>query len=175
MVHENGYSAEKSATMPRMLMERNFQSIRRYALTFSPSAGNLLFVGGTGLGKTFLSACIARVVADRGFSVCYESASHLFAKLEKNRFSPDTQSRADAERFLSCDLLIIDDLGTEFPTTYTSSVFFDLLNTRLLNNKKTIITAILAVVVIIYYDYKLLAIYCSMQSHYRKYRNIYIL
>ena len=70
----------KYGASPRTIMERNFVNCRRYALTFTPNAGNLLFVGGTGLGKTFLSACIARAVADRGYSVVYETASHLFAK-----------------------------------------------------------------------------------------------
>ena len=56
---------------------------KKYAAEFSLSSGNLLFNGGTGLGKTFLSACIARAVADRGYSVAYETASHLFSKLEK--------------------------------------------------------------------------------------------
>ena len=64
---------------PRTIMERNLKICRTYGLTFTPNAGNLLFVGGTGLGKTFLSACIARAVADRGYSVVYETAAHLFA------------------------------------------------------------------------------------------------
>mgnify|MGYP004616720747 FL=1 len=59
----------KYGASPRTIMERNLKICRTYALTFAPSAGNLLFVGGTGLGKTFLSACIARAVADRGYSV----------------------------------------------------------------------------------------------------------
>ena len=83
---------------PRTIMERNFQTCKRYALYFSQNAGNLLFVGGTGLGKTFLSACIARTVADRGFSVAYETAAHLFGNLEKARFNPTEDSRREAEK-----------------------------------------------------------------------------
>ena len=67
----------------RDLMERNFKSCRRYALSFTEKSGNLLLSGDTGLGKTFLSACIARTVADRGYSVVYESAAHLFSNLER--------------------------------------------------------------------------------------------
>lgn len=125
---------------PRAIMERNFSLCRKYAYSFGNGSGNLLFVGGTGLGKTFLSACIARVVADRGFSVAYESAHDLFSKLEKNRFNPDEQSREDVEKLHSCDLLIIDDLGTEMPGNFTTAALYHLLNDRLLAGKSMIIS-----------------------------------
>ena len=67
----------------RSVMEKTFHTCRRYAQSFSEKSPNLLFSGDTGLGKTFLSACIARTVADNGFSVMYESAGHLFANLER--------------------------------------------------------------------------------------------
>ena len=127
-------------TSPRVLMERNFQSIRRYALTFGPNADNLLFVGGTGLGKTFLAACVARVVADRGYSVCYETASHLFAKLEQAKFSPTEDSRRAAAKLTECDLLIIDDLGTEMPGQFVTAALYSLLNDRLISGKPMLIT-----------------------------------
>ena len=127
-------------TSPRMLMERNFQSIRRYALTFGPNADNLLFVGGTGLGKTFLAACVARVVADRGYSVCYETASHLFAKLEQAKFAPTEDSRRAAAKLTECDLLIIDDLGTEMPGQFVTAALYSLLNDRLISGKPMLIT-----------------------------------
>ena len=127
-------------TSPRMLMERNFQSIRRYAQTFGPNADNLLFVGGTGLGKTFLAACVARVVADRGYSVCYETAAHLFAKLEQAKFAPTEDSRRAAARLTECDLLIIDDLGTEMPGQFVTAALYSLLNDRLISGKAMLIT-----------------------------------
>ena len=83
----------KYGASPRAIMERNFKICRTYAATFAPSAGNLLFVGGTGLGKTFLSACIARMVADRGYSVVYETAGHLCSKLEAAKFSPREENK----------------------------------------------------------------------------------
>ena len=116
-------------------MERNFQIVRRYASFFSPASGNLLFVGGTGLGKTFLSACVARTVADRGYSVVYESSSHLFSKLEQAKFSPNEENRREAEKFASCDLLIIDDLGTEMPGQFVTAALYSLVNDRLLAGK----------------------------------------
>ena len=125
---------------PRTIMERNFQNCRRYAATFNLNAGNLLFVGGTGLGKTFLSACIARTVADRGYSVVYETASHLFSKLEKARFNPSEESRREAEKFTVCDLLIVDDLGTEMPGQFVTASLYSLLNDRMLAGKPMVVS-----------------------------------
>ena len=130
----------KYGASPRTIMERNFQCCRRYALSFSADAGNLLFVGGTGLGKTFLSACIARTVADRGFSVAYETANHLFGKLEQAKFNPTEESHREADRLLACDLLIIDDLGTEMPGQFVTAALYGLLNDRLLAGKPMVIS-----------------------------------
>lgn len=130
----------KYGASPRTIMERNLKICRTYALTFAPSAGNLLFVGGTGLGKTFLSACIARAVADRGYSVVYESAGHLFGKLEQAKFNPTEDSRREAARFTECDLLILDDLGTEMPGQFVTAAFYTLLNDRILTGKPMVIS-----------------------------------
>ena len=135
----------KYGASPRTIMERNFQCCRRYALSFSGDAGNLLFVGGTGLGKTFLSACIARTVADRGFSVAYETANHLFGKLEQAKFNPSEESRREADMLLACDLLIIDDLGTEMPGQFVTAALYSLLNDRLLAGKPMVISTNLTV------------------------------
>ena len=133
------YDSRYGAT-PRQIMERNFQNCRRYATTFTPGAGNLLFIGGTGLGKTFLSACIARSVADRGYSVMYETASHLFSKLEQARFNSNDQTRYEAEKLTQCDLLILDDLGTEMPGQFVTAALYSLLNDRLLAGKSMVIS-----------------------------------
>jgi len=125
---------------PRDIMARTLSKCRSYAESFGPNSGNLLFVGNTGLGKTFLSACIANAVTDKGFSVAYESAPQLFAKLEKSRFSADEQSRADVEEYTSCDLLIIDDLGTEMPGNFVNAALYSLINERLLCGKSMIIS-----------------------------------
>ncbi len=125
---------------PRAIMAKNFEVCKKYATEFSLQSGNLLFNGGTGLGKTFLSACIARVVAEKGYWVAYESAQHLFSKLEKNRFHPDEESAREAEVFDRCDLLIIDDLGTELPGNFVVAALYALVNDRLLAGKPTIIS-----------------------------------
>ena len=130
----------KIGASPRAIMERNFKICRTYALTFTVNSGNLLFVGGTGLGKTFLSACIARAVADRGCSVVYETANHLFGKLEQAKFSPSEESRREAARFIDCDLLILDDLGTEMPGQFVTAALYSLLNDRMLMGKPMVIS-----------------------------------
>ena len=124
----------------RAVMERTLQTCRRYAYSFSERSGNLLFSGDTGLGKTFLSACIARTVADNGYSVVYESAGHLFSKLERAKFGGDEEARADADKYTACDLLIIDDLGTEMGGQFVTSALYTLINDRLLSRKSTIIS-----------------------------------
>ena len=124
----------------RSIMEKTFQTCRKYAHTFTEKSGNLLFSGDTGLGKTFLSACIARTVADRGYSVVYESAGHLFAKLERAKFSGDEEAREETKKYTMCDLLIIDDLGTEMPGQFVNSALYNLVNDRLMAGKPMIIS-----------------------------------
>lgn len=126
-------------TSPRKLMQSNFNICRRYAQNFTPQSGNLLFSGATGLGKTFLSACIARQVADRGFSVVYETAIRMFADFEDEKFGGEEQ-RGLTHKYLACDLLIIDDIGTEMTTQFTISAMYNIINTRLMDGKATVIS-----------------------------------
>ena len=126
-------------TSPRKLMQSNFNICRRYAQNFTPQSGNLLFSGATGLGKTFLSACIARQIADRGFSVVYETAIRMFADFEAEKFGGEEQ-RGLTHKYLACDLLIIDDIGTEMTTQFTISAMYNIINTRLMDGKATVIS-----------------------------------
>ena len=141
------YPDRKAATMDvnmRAAMGKNLEACKLYAREFAQEGGNLLFTGDTGLGKTFLSACIASEVTDQGFSVAYESAPHLFAWLEKARFSTDPEIRAQAQaqsdRYASCDLLIVDDLGTELGGQFVTAALYSLINDRILTNKATIVS-----------------------------------
>jgi DNA replication protein DnaC len=103
---------------------------------------NLLLYGGTGLGKTFLCNCIAKKLLDKGKTVLYLTAFKLFRILEEYRFRPmDAAPNKEMLDFiLTCDLLIIDDLGTELANSFTNSELFNIINTRLLERKKTIIS-----------------------------------
>ena len=130
----------KYGASPRSIMTRILALCRKYAAEFSLESGNLLFNGGTGLGKTLLSACIAREVAEKGFSVAYESAPHLFSKLEKARFHPDADTEQAVAALERCDLLIVDDLGTELPGSFVTAALYTLVNDRLLAGKPIIIS-----------------------------------
>lgn len=125
---------------PRKLMQSNYNICKKYAQGFRPGSGDLLFSGATGLGKTFLSACIARTVADRGCSVVYETAIHLFSDFEIEKFSSDEESRGLTKKYLECDLLIIDDLGTEMTTQFTVAALYQIVNTRMMEHRATIIS-----------------------------------
>ena len=126
---------------PRRLMQSNFNICKKYAQGFTQNAGNLLFSGATGLGKTFLSACIARQVADRGFSVVYETAIRLFQDFETEKFgAPQEEQGSLTRKYLACDLLIIDDLGTEMTTQFTVSALYHVINTRMMAGRATIIS-----------------------------------
>lgn len=131
-------------TSPRANMERNFDVCRDYAYQFSRGSGSLLLSGGTGLGKTFLSACIARVVSDGGYSVVYDTAGRIFSQFEEAKFRGDAEGDADAKRCQRCDLLIVDDLGTEMTTSFVQSALYQLVNGRLMEGKATIISTNLA-------------------------------
>ena len=128
----------------RECMELTLAAARSYAEGFGPASGNLLLQGGTGLGKTLLSMCIARAVSERGFSVVYETAQEAFAAFEEQKFSRDAETYAAASekvrRILNCDLLVLDDLGTELTTSFTQSALYNIVNSRLTAQKQTVIS-----------------------------------
>ena len=128
----------------REIMETVYASCRKFADNFPNVGTNLLLQGGTGLGKTYLSACIARVVAHKGYSVCYDSASSALEAFETQKFSKDAEAAEAAavrvRRMLDCDLMILDDLGTELITPASTSALYTLINTRLVNGKRSIIS-----------------------------------
>ena len=145
--YDDTYDTELGMSL-RNHMEGVCEMCYRYANKFGDKSTNLFLNGGTGLGKTFLSACIARVVADKGFSVVYDMAGSVFSAFEEEKFrkSEDPASlREDIRRYLVCDLLIIDDLGTEMTTAFTISALYELINTRLLASRKTIVNSNLAI------------------------------
>lgn len=129
---------------PLQNMETVREICENYAIMFSQRSGNLLFTGAPGLGKTFLSACIAREVSERGFSVVYDTAGHVFQQFESGKFGRENPFEEDPDReinrYLNCDLLIMDDVGTEMVTSLVKAMFYRLVNDRLMNRKKTILS-----------------------------------
>lgn len=123
-------------------MQSIFQNCLNFANDFDHSDENLLLYGETGLGKTFLSSCIAKDLLDQGKTVFYQTAFKIFSLLEDYKFNrmDEFEGKQQVNRLFDVDLLIIDDLGTEFVSTYTSSTFFNILNSRLMDKRKTIIS-----------------------------------
>lgn len=109
---------------------------------FSTKYQNLLFFGAVGTGKSFLSGCIAKEILDRGYSVVYFSASALFSLLSRYSFDAGSKEMLykTCEELYNCDLVIVDDLGTELSNSFTNSQFFAFLNERQLNRKSVIIS-----------------------------------
>ncbi len=124
----------------REAMETAVRTCKKFARNFGKDFRNLLLYGDTGVGKTFLSHCIAKEVLEQTFSVIYFSVSQLFDIFAKKQFHKDESAELDYEHIYDCDLLIIDDLGTEVPNTFTISELFVCLNERLLRKKSTIIS-----------------------------------
>ena len=137
-------AAPVNGVSPRETMTMVLGACRKFADNFPAVSANLLFQGGTGLGKTYLSACIARVVAAKGYSVCYDSAAAALEAFEVQKFSRDPEAseaaNARVRRMLDCDLMILDDLGTEMVSSISTSALYTLLNTRLVNGNKIIIS-----------------------------------
>lgn len=114
-----------------------------YVEHFADNKRNLLLTGSTGVGKTFLSNCIAGALMEQGYTVLYMSAFRLFEIFEHYRFGNSDESRQagrDFDMILDCDLLIIDDLGTEIGNSYTVSQLFICMEERLLRQKPVVIS-----------------------------------
>lgn len=121
------------------LAQSALQKSKAFVADFDSKAANLLIYGNTGTGKTFLTNCIAKELLDAGYSVIYFSAFQLFDVLAKHTFEKGAGDN-DYQNIFNCDLLIIDDLGTEVPNAFTVSKFFQCINERLIRGKSTIIS-----------------------------------
>lgn len=144
------YEDQKDAEYPDM--KTPYQNIKNavslcksFIESFSSEYQNMLIYGKTGVGKTFLSNCIAKELLDRGNTVIYLSAPQLFEIIEKYKFSKaKTEEPEDAQTrlhyILDCDLLIIDDLGTEFNNSFVSSQLYYCINERFLRQKSILIS-----------------------------------
>lgn len=124
-------------------MERNLTIAHRFAQSFhGVGSGNLLLMGGTGLGKTHLSSAMAREIIEAGYDVYYTGAQGMLSDFERERFGNSSVPGGgeDTGRYFECDLLIIDDLGTEVTNQFTVSCLFNVINTRLNLGRSTVIS-----------------------------------
>lgn len=132
---------------PRENIKDIVLDVNQYIMDFDKydikGKNNLLFYGSTGLGKTFLCSCIAGEIISRGYTVIYQTAFNLMEVIEKYKFYRNECSDLDKENFrnlFDCDLLIIDDLGSEMTNSFTVAEIFNIINDRINANKKTIIS-----------------------------------
>lgn len=137
----------KSNPREHQIMSHNYKTVKAYAENFvieqgRPMPQSLLFYGGTGLGKTHLSTAVARRVIERGYDVYYNSAVGMISDFEYRRFGSGLVQNEgdDTARYTDCDLLIIDDLGTETVNQFTQSCLYHVLNTRLNLGKPTLVS-----------------------------------
>lgn len=128
--------SDKYKKSPRKQMEEVKAFCEKYAENFADAKKSLCFYGDTGLGKTFMSSCIAKRLIDNGFTVLYMRAPKLFRLLDDERFGRNEES---VKELYDCDMLVIDDLGTEPESKNNSAYILELINERIMNNKKVII------------------------------------
>ena len=120
---------------------RNYEAMRRFAESFTgKDDGSLLLVGNTGLGKTHLSSAAAGVIIERGFDVKFAKAQNMLSEFDSWQFHRERGSDDPTERYFSCDLLIIDDLGTEISNSFTVSCLYNIIDTRISRKKSMIVS-----------------------------------
>lgn len=130
-----------SELTPKKRMAKILEFCKKYASQFKKNSPSLLMTGSTGLGKTHLSLAIAKEVIEKGFGVIYGSAQNIISKMEKEKFRGYQNSSDETERhYIDCDLLIIDDLGTEYLTSFSVATIYNIINSRIMMNKPTIIS-----------------------------------
>lgn len=133
-----GHTAEETMEY-REIMSKIYRYCQKYAANFSLSSPSILMFGKTGVGKTHLSLSIANEVLKKGFNVLYDSITNYLIKIEQEHFGKSEESMGTLEILLSADLLILDDLGTEFNTPFYISTIYNIINTRMNKSLPTII------------------------------------
>lgn len=129
-----------NSIVPRAKAERVFDTARKYAQGFTMQSKNLMFIGGTGLGKTHLSLAIVNVVINRGYSVCYGTSQNICDDLQAEQFGRNENAYYSKDMVLGTDLLVLDDLGTEIDNQYSIAILYNIINSRILAGKPTIIS-----------------------------------
>lgn len=139
---ENFSTYNENIFSDKEVAARQKNYVMRYCNPNEETALNLLFIGSTGTGKTFLSSCIAKEFLDTGRSVLYLSATALLEAIDKAKFEKsDSDFYEEYIDFVeNCDLLIVDDLGTEYSFGYPQSRLFDILESRTVNGRRTVIS-----------------------------------
>ena len=141
--YDNGTVDPRFGVTPREQMKAVIDYCRDYTAAFAPNSDSLLLQGATGLGKTHLCLAIARGVTEAGFGVVYGSVQPLIRRLEAEHFG---REQGDSEnQLISCDLLVLDDLGMEFDTPFSRACLYNVLNARLLEGRPTVVSTNLSI------------------------------
>jgi DNA replication protein DnaC len=143
---EEVYPGEKLS--PKENMKNIYKESKKFTLDFQKTKDNLLFYGGTGLGKTFMCNCIAKELIDEGYTVVYQTSFKMFEVISNYKFRNNQDNDMDKinyQMLFDADLLIIDDLGTESNNSFTKTELFNIVNSRLISGKNTIISTNLSI------------------------------
>lgn len=138
---EEKFKEEKLS--PRQNIKNILEACGNFCMNFSRESPSLLFHGTTGVGKTFMCNCIASELIEKGKTVIYQTASNLMEVIENHKFKKSDEAQLSKDNYnylFECDLLIIDDLGTELNNSFTNSELFNIINARMIADKKTIIS-----------------------------------
>ncbi len=130
----------ENAIVPRQRAEKILATARKYAQNFTLNSKNLLFIGGAGLGKTHISLAILNVVINKGYYVCYGTSQNICDDLQSEQFGRGDTAYYSKKQVLNCDLLVLDDLGTELDNQYSIATLYNIINTRILSGKPTVIS-----------------------------------
>lgn len=137
--YPDNYMTKNGAIDAQAMMKEHLDYCMKYAREFSLNSPSVFMLGPTGLGKTFLSSCIAKEVLCNGFSVAFDSIQNYLRDIEKEHFG---RSEGDTlETILNADLVILDDLGSEFASSFNSSVIYNIINSRTNQGKPTIVSS----------------------------------
>lgn len=134
---------EELGFSPREYMTVSLEIIKNYVNNFHKNANSFFFLGGPGLGKTHLSLAIMNEVMKKGFNVFYDSADNILKEMERERFSKKSLEGIE-EEIDNADLLIIDDLGSEYKTAFSETAVYNLINNSILKSKPMIISSSLS-------------------------------
>ena len=129
---------DKSGIIPRERMNEIIIQCKNYVDTFSKDSCSLFFLGKTGLGKTFISSMIAKALIDKGFNVVFDSINNFLIRAENDHFGRSNGNTV--ETILNADLVILDDLGSEFSTPFNNSTIYNIINTRINMGVPTIVS-----------------------------------
>ncbi len=157
---------DSSGIIPRERMSDILAQCKNYVDTFSKNSCSLFFFGNTGLGKTFISSMIAKALIEKGFNVAFDSINNFLIRAENDHFRRSNGNTVEA--IINADLVILDDLGSEFSTPFNNSTLYNIINTRINMEVPTIVSTNLSLSELNdKYDDRIISRFTGMYNTYR--------